>query len=122
MLLQDLPVHTGLVVVALHVGPAGQLDQVLVAGVGLGQEGQVVVELAASVDLAAGVVDLAPAGRALRAGVVGHVGLGADDGLDALLAALLVELEHPVHVAVIGDAEGRHAVGHGLRHELVELG
>ena len=45
-----------------------------------------VVELLAALGVAAGVVDPAPAGRALGAVLVGHVGLGADDRLDALLA------------------------------------
>ena len=57
--------HAGLVVVALHVRPAGDLDQVLVADVVLGQQDQVVVELRSAVGLTAGVVDPAPPRRAL---------------------------------------------------------
>jgi hypothetical protein len=108
---QGLPVDPGLVVVALHEGPAGQLDEVLVALVGLRQQQQVVVELLATVGVAARVVDPTPAGRALVPGVVGHVGLGADDRRDPLLPALLVEVQDPVHVAVVGDPERRLPVG-----------
>ena len=43
-------------------------------------------------------------------------------GLIALLAALLVEVEDAVHVAVVGDADRRLAVGHRLGHDLVEPG
>ena len=85
VLREQLPVEARLVVVALEEGPAGELDQVAVADVVLGQQREVVVELLAALGVAAGVVDAAPAGRALAAVVVGHVGLGADDRLDALL-------------------------------------
>ena len=63
--LEQLPVEAGLVVIALEVGRRGQLEQVPVALGGLGQQRQVVVELLAPVDVAAGVVDPAPAHRAL---------------------------------------------------------
>ena len=65
--LEQLPVDAGLVVVALEVGGRRQLEQVAVAVVGLGQQGQVVVELLAALDVAAGVVDLAPPHRPLVA-------------------------------------------------------
>ena len=122
VLLEQLPVEAGLVVVALEEGPAGELDEVAVAALGLGQQREVVVELLAALGVAAGVVDAAPPGRPLAAVVVGHVGLGADDRLDPLLAALLVELEGAVHVAVIGHPDRRLAVGDGLGHQLVQPG
>ena len=119
---QHVPVAAGLVVVALQEGPTGDLDEVLVADVVLGQQGEVVVELLAALGVAAGVVDAAPPVGALVAGLVGHVGLGADDGLDAGGAAAPVEVQDPVHVAVVGDAQSGLAVaGRGLDH-LVEPG
>ena len=118
--LQQLPVQAGLVVVALEEGQAGQLDQVAVAGVALGQQGEVVVELAAALGVATGVVHPAPAGRALRAVVVGHVGLGAEHRRDPLGLAGPVEVEDPVHVAVVGDADGRLAVGRGRRDQVLD--
>ena len=117
---EQLPVHPRLVVVALHERQAGQLDEVAIALIGLGQQREVVVELLAALGVAAGVVDAAAPRRTLAAILVGHVRLGADDRLHALGAALLEELEHPVHVAVIGDAERRLAVGDGLGDEIVE--
>ena len=119
---QGLPVAAGLVVVALHEGPAGHLDQVLVAGVVGSQQREVVVQLAPALHVAARVVEAAAAGGTLVAGVAGHVGLGADDGLDPGLLAAAVEVEDPVHVAVVGDAQGRLAVGDGRRDDVVEAG
>ena len=52
--------------------------------------------------------------------IVGHVGLGADDRLDPLLVALLVEVERAVHVPVIGHADRRLAVADRLGDEFVE--
>ena len=61
--LEQLPVQTGLVVVPLQVGGRGELQQVSVPRRRLGQQGQVVVELLAAIDVAPRVVDLAPADR-----------------------------------------------------------
>ena len=46
-----------------------------------------------------------------RAG--GHIDLAADDGADALLFALLVEIDDAVHDTVIGDGDGGLAQGLG---------
>ena len=43
------------------------------------------------------------------AGDVGDVGLHPHDGLDAGLGRLLVEVEGPIHIAVVGDGDGAHA-------------
>ena len=69
MALEQLPVQPGLVVVPLQVGGRGQLQEVAVALDGLGQQGQVVVELLPALDVAPGVVHLAPAHRTLVAGL-----------------------------------------------------
>ena len=120
VLLEELPVHAGLVVVALEECLARELDEVAIADLVLGEHDEVVVELVATLGFAAGVVDTASAGGALRPVLMGHVGLGADDRLDPLLLALLVELEGAVHVAVIGHRDRRLAVGDRLGHHLVE--
>ena len=120
VLLEQLPVDPRLVVVALEERQARELDQIAIAGFVLGQQGEVVVELFAAFGVAARVVDAAASGRPFGAVVVGHVGLGADDRLDALLAAFLVELERAVHVAVIGHADRRLAVGDRLGDQFVE--
>ena len=81
-----------------------------------------VVELVAGFRVAARVVGATPARRSLRPVVVGHVGLRADHRLDAVALALLVEVEDPVHVAVIGDAHRRLSVGDSPGDRLVEAG
>ena len=111
MALEELPVEPGLVVVALEVGRRGQLHQVAVALDRLGQEGQVVVELLPALDVAARVVDPPPPHRPLVARLAGHVGLGTDDRHDPLVPAGLVEVQDPVHVPVVRDAERRLTVG-----------
>ena len=119
---EEVEVGSGPVVVPGEVRLAAQLDEVLVALVRLRQRGEVVVELRAALGVAAAVVHAASAARALVAALVGHVELGAEDRLDALGPALLVEVEDPVHVPVVGDPQGRLAVGGGGRHDLLDPG
>ncbi len=118
--LEELPVDAGLVVVALEEGGRRQLEEVPIPRGRLGQQRQVVVELLPALDVPTGVVDFAPTHGALVAGLARHVGLRADDRVDARVAARGIEVEHPVHVPVIGDAERGLAVGHGRGHEVVE--
>ena len=73
--LEQLPVDPRLVVVALEVAQARELDQVAVALVRLGEQGQVRVPLR------------------LGAAVVGDVDLAADQRLDAVLRGLAEELD-----------------------------
>src|SRR5437588_12498258 len=63
------------VVVALEEGVGRELDEVLVSGVALGQEGQVLVELLALIAVSARVVDAAPSHWALEPGFGGLIGL-----------------------------------------------
>ena len=88
--LEMVPVDAGLVVVALEVAGRRELDQVPVALVGLGQEGQVRVALLLS-------------GR-----VVADVDLAADERLDSLLLRVLVELDGAGERAVVGERDGGH--------------
>jgi hypothetical protein len=90
MRLQELPVDARLRVVALEVAERGELDQVGVAGVRLGEEGQVRV-----------------AARA-RAAVVGDVDLAAENRLHALLLRRLVELDGAGQGAVVGERHRGH--------------
>jgi hypothetical protein len=89
---------------AVEEAGRGELDQVAVADVVLGQQRQVVA------------LDLA--WRAVRV-VVDQVDLAAEDRLDALVPARLVELDRAVHDAVVGQPERRlaelgGALGEGL--------
>ena len=92
---QEVVVDPGLVVEALEVRLRGQLEEVLVAGLVLRQQHQVVV---------VAVPRQLPVGVLLR----GDVGLDPEDRLDARLARLLVELDRPEHVAVVGQGHGGH--------------
>ena len=49
----------------------------------------------------------------IEAGAGGHIDLAADDGADALLFALLVEIDDTVHDTMIGDGDGGLAQGLG---------
>ena len=60
--------------------------------------------------------------RPLEPGLGCLVGLNADDGLDALLPRLLVEVEDAVHVPVVGDTDGGLSVGHGGGDDLLDPG
>jgi hypothetical protein len=120
VVLEELPVDAGLVVVALEEGTARELDEVAVARVGLRERGQVVVELRPAAGVTTAVVDAPPTRRPLAAALVGHVQLRAEDGLDALLLALLVEVEDPVHVPVVGDPDRGLAVGHSRAHHVLD--
>jgi hypothetical protein len=80
-------------------GDARELEQVLIAGEILRQQQQVIRRLARI-----------PAGhRALAAVAGGHVGFHPEDRLDAFLLALVEELDHAEHAAVIGDRDRVHA-------------
>ncbi len=116
---QQLPVHPRLVVVALEERRRGELEQVGVAEVVLGEEGEVVVELAAF-GVTAGVVDATSSHGPLVSRLERHVRLGADDRRDTARSARLVEVEDAVEVPVVGDAERWLAVGDGGRHQLVD--
>ena len=57
----------------------------------------------------------------LAEAVFHHVGLEPDDGLDAGLAALLVELDDAGEHPVVGDGQGRHAQLHRPADQVVHL-
>ncbi len=100
---QELLVDARVVVEAVHVRPGGQDAQVGVALGVLGDEDEVVGDLLGAVLAALG---------------AGDVGLHADDGLDAGVLRLLVEVDGGEHVAVIGHGHARHPL---LLHRLDEV-
>ncbi|TPW09855.1 MAG: Na+/proline symporter [Acidimicrobiaceae bacterium] len=69
--LEQFPVDLRLVVVALEEGQAGELDEVPVTLIGLGQQGEVVVELPATLGVAARIVETTTSRRPLGAGLEG---------------------------------------------------
>ena len=120
MLFEQLPVETGLVVVALEEGPRGNLTKILVPGVVGGQQGQVVVQLLPTFSVATGVIDLAAARRPVETRVGRHVGLETDNRHHVVLAARLVEVDRAVEVAVVRDTNCRLPVRLGREHHFLE--
>ena len=105
--LQQFLVDAGLVVEALRVAGGHQLDQVVVALVGLGEQHQVVLRLAGHTAAVAAVT-----GR--------DVHLAAEDRPHAVLLRRVVEHDRREHVAVLGDGERRHAEPRRFLHQLVD--
>ena len=105
---QQLLVHPRLVVEALGVGDRGHPHEVAEARRVLGEQREVEVRL------------LHPP-AALRAAAGGHVGLDAEDRVDLLRPAGVVELHRPVQVAVVGDRRGVHPGGLRGLHEFRDL-
>ena len=106
---QEFLVDARLVIIALQMRRGGQPDEVLVAGLILGQQAEMMINIPAA---AAGFL-LQPAAR-------GDINLAADDGFDALFPRRLVEINHPVHGAVVGDGEGGKFQFMGLVHQPVQ--
>ena len=117
---KKLPVHPRLVVVTLQKGEAGQLDQVLIAIVVFGKQRQVVVHLATRFGIATRIVDFPAATWSLRSMLVGHVGLGANDWLDAVFVAFAIKVENAVHISVVGNAKCGHALFACLAYEFIQ--
>ena len=104
---QKFAVYAGFIVEARLIGFGNDLDQVLVAGLVLCEQDQVALVLVEH-------------GVFIEAGAGGRVDLAADDGLDALLFALFVELHAAEHDAVVRDSQRLHAQFLGAGDELVD--
>src|SRR3990167_3688653 len=87
----------------------GELDEVLVAGIIFGQQGEVI----------ALIID---AGFFLKAGAISDIDFAADDRLEAVLDALVVELDRAVHRTMISERDGRHAMLLRQLHHVVHFG
>ena len=106
MLAQEFLVNAGPDIKALRKGRRVQEAQVAVAHLVAAQQNQVVHGRVVLVYL----VGALPGG---------HIHLAADDGLDPLRLARLVEVHHAVHDAVVGDGHGALAQ---LLHPLDQQG
>ena len=107
VLREQILVDARLVVEALGVAGRYQLDQVVVALVGLRQQHQVVGRLART--------------SALRvAAARRHVDLAPQNRLQAVLHGVVVEDDRRKQVAVLGDGNRRHLQGSGLLQQLVD--
>ena len=94
MLLQQVPVHPGLVVKPLGKAGGAELDQVPVALHAFAQEDQME---------GVGIQLIDP----VKARPRRHIKLAADDGLDAGLFCRLVKIHAAIHDAVVRDGAGR---------------
>ena len=103
---QQLTVGPRFVPVPVQEGPAADLDQVLIAGVVVGQERQVVTDV------------LLP-GRPIETRAPAHIGLHTEDRFDSRLPRRLVELHSPVEDPMVGHRHRGLAIG---RHRLHDLG
>ncbi len=106
---QELLVDPGAVVEALGVGEGHQLHEVVVPLVVRREQGQVVVGLGD------------PRGAPVEAAADRDVDLAAQDRLDPLLPAGVVEGHRPEHVAVVGDGQPLHPEAPGLLDQLVDV-
>ena len=116
--LQQLAVHAGLEVVALHARARAQPEQVVHARGVLAPQRHVRVGARAR-HVVALLIGRAPCDARLVAavGAGGDVGLETDDRLDAGGLGRVVELERRERVAVVGHGDRRHGVfGGRLRH------
>jgi len=98
---QELLVDPGTVIESLQVGLGQQDAEVLVAGLVLDQEQEMIVGRLAVAELA---VTAAPRG---------DIGLAAENRLDAFVFGDSLELDRSEEVAVIGQGHGRHLVVDG---------
>ena len=110
-LAKEVLVHARAVVVALQVGRGDERHQVLVAGEVLGEEHEV-PGLAVSFRSRIAIEPVVP----------GHVGLDADDRLDAGVTAERVKVDCAIEGAVIGEAERGHVQCLRARDEVAEAG
>ncbi len=104
---QEVEVDARPIVVAGELGAAGQLQQVQVAGLVLGQQQQVgalAIELRVTVGHAPG----------------GDVALDADDGLDAGVLARFVERDDAEHRPVVGQGQCRLVERLGPRRQVLQ--
>ncbi len=118
--LEQVPIESGLVVVPLEEGQRREFAKVAIARVVHREQREVVIELLTALGLAAGVVDLAASRGTIEARVRGHVGLETDDRRHVVLATGLVEIDHAVEVAVVGDGDGALPIGLGCEDHLLD--
>jgi len=95
MLPEKVFVHSRLAVKTVQGPVRNQLDEVMVAGVVLGQQHQMIAGVGKS--------------RCLVGMIMADIDFAADDGLEAELSGGEIKFERAVKVAVVGDGNGVHA-------------
>ncbi len=110
MLLQNLLIHTRLIVETFKVCFADELDQILIAGQVSSQKNQMIVVVVGKTAVFLRV----PAAQR-------HIGFAADDGFDACIFGFAVELDGAEHIAMVGHGDGRLSKGLDLLDERLDL-
>ncbi len=105
---QEILVDARIIIEPLQLSRRSDLEQVLITGLIFCQQEQM-----GGAPVFLGVVVLHAAG--------GHVGLQADDGLDAGIFAGVVKLDHAEHGAVVGDRQGGHVHFFGALDQLLDI-
>ena len=105
---QQLQIHPGPVVKPIDKPFGNQGNQVLIAGVVLTEEHQVVGGAVDPVDF-------------VKPGAGRHIHLTADDGFDPHLSGRPVEINHAVHDAMVRDRHAVHAQLFCPRRQLLNL-
>ena len=94
---QHLVIHTRFIIKALDKALGDDLHQILIAGIIFRQQNHMIIAILAASRLPV----KTRSGR--------HIDLPADDRLDAGVDRGAPHLIRAMHVAVVGDADGRHA-------------
>ena len=109
MLRKEFFIDARFVIIAFEVGGCGELDEVLITDLVLGQQDKVMI-------------DIAPAtgGFLFEAAAGGDINFAADNRLDPLLARHLIKINRAIENAVIGESErGKFQLVRSV-HELVQ--
>ncbi|CAB4568185.1 unannotated protein [freshwater metagenome] len=120
MALKKFPVDAGLIVVALKKCQARQFDEIAITLIVFSQQSEVVVLLASALVGPAIVVHASTTWNALGAMIMGHVGLGTQDGFDSLLLTFLVEVDNAVHISVVCDPQRGLTIFNCFADEFIE--
>ncbi len=95
-----------LVMQPVEMRGGNQLDEIAITGLVLRQQGEMIGRVALII-------------RPILDRTGRHVGLAADDRLDARLRRRLIKFDRAVQIAVIGDRDRRHPEFRRLFHQLL---
>ena len=106
---EQFAVNARLVIIAFQVRGSGELDEIFVAGLVLGKQDEMIINVAP-----------ATGGFFLETAAGSHVNFAADDGFDAFRARRLVKINRAIHHAVVGDGKRGKFKFVGLVHQPVK--
>ena len=97
MLTQRFLIDPGLVIKAIEIGGARELQQVLIAGPVGGEQNQMIVLVVGKLAFP------------IKAALGRQIGLAADNGFDTRCRRFLVEIDGPEEITVVGNRHSGHA-------------